>query len=142
TDEKPIQLWFILVENQKTHLNDLVNFKAKFISAETKTPMYQKNYSNILIMMNLEIDYHAGNYDEVLENYDASLYNCPVAQFPLDRILIATRGAVYPMSLFKFGRVDEARTEFNHLEASISDLKNSIFTKEFYMRKNIIFDER
>ena len=92
--------------------------------------------------MNLEIDYHAGNYEEVLENYDASLYNRPVAQFPLDRILIATRGAVYPMSLFKFGRVDEARTEFNHLEASISDLKNSIFTKEFYMMKNIIFDER
>jgi len=46
------------------------------------------------------------------------------------------------MSLFKSGRVDEARTEFNHLEASISDLKNSIFTKEFYMMKNIIFDER
>jgi len=32
-------------------------------------------------MMNLEIDYHAGNYEEVLENYDAALYNRPMEQF-------------------------------------------------------------
>lgn len=141
-ETQQIQLWFILVGDREKHLNDLEKFKEKFISSETDNPLHQKNYSNILKMMNLEIDYHAENFETVLENYDASLYNRTVAQFPLDRILIATRAAIYPMSLFKAGRIDESKAEFDQLEASISDLKDSVFTKEFYMIKNIIFDER
>lgn len=141
TDEDPIQLWYILVEDQDTHLNDLKNLKVKFISYEEQNPFYQKNYANILKMMNLEIDYHAGNFETVLKNYDPTLYDRPVAQFPLDRILIATRAAIYPMALFRAGRTVEARTEFERLESSISDLKNSVFTKEFFNIKDIIFNE-
>ena len=140
TDERPIQLWFILVENQKTHLNDLKNIKAKFISSEEQNQFYQKNYANILKMMDLEIDYHSGNFEAVLKNYDAALYDRPVAQFPLDRILTATRAAIYPVALFRTGRTEEARTEFRQLESSISDLKNSVFTKEFFKIKDIIFN--
>lgn len=141
TDEGPIQLWYILVEDQDTHVNDLKNLKEKFISYEEQNPFYQKNYANILKMMNLEIDYHAGNFETVLKNYDSTLYDRPVAQFPLDRILIATRAAIYPMALFRAGRTAEARTEFERLESSIPDLKNSIFTKEFFNIKDIIFNE-
>lgn len=141
SDDKPIQLWFILVENQKTHLNDLKNIKAKFISSEEQNQFYQKNYANILKMMDLEIDYHSGNFEAVLKNYDAALYHRPVAQFPFDRILIATRAAIYPMALLRTGRKEEAKAEFELLEASISDLKNSVFTKELFNIKSIIFNE-
>src|SRR5699024_486132 len=120
---------------------DLKNLKVKFISSEEQNRFYQKNYTNILKMMNLEIDYHAGNFETVLKNYDPTLYDRPLAQFPLDRILIATRAAIYPMALFRAGRTVEARTEFERLESSISDLKNSVFTKEFFNIKDILFNE-
>lgn len=139
SEAHPVQLSFVLVEDKEKHLRDLERYREKVMTTESSDPIYLKNYENTMKMLDLEINYHKGNHKYFTENFDPSLYDREVAQFPLDRIIIATRATVHPMSLFETGRVDEARMEFRKLEDSIADLKESIFTKEFHEVKRIIF---
>ncbi|CAM4186206.1 helix-turn-helix domain-containing protein [Lacicoccus alkaliphilus] len=139
SEAHPVQLRFVLVEDESRHLSDLEKYRKKVMTTESTDPIYLKNYENTLKMIDLEINYHKGHLEYVQENFDPSLYDREVAQFPLDRIIIATRATVHPMSLFEAGHVDEARKAFRKLEASIADLKGSMFTKEFHEVQGIIF---
>ncbi|MCD2138457.1 helix-turn-helix domain-containing protein [Salinicoccus halitifaciens] len=139
SEEQPIMLAFVLVEDSERHLEQLEQYREKVISTESEDPRYVKNYSNIVEMLDLEVNYHSGNYSYVADHFNPSLYEREVAQFPLDRIWIATRATVYPLSLFRSGRVDEARAAFKKLEDSIADIRDSIFTGEFHQVREIIF---
>lgn len=140
-EDRSIQTRYILIDNSQSHVKNMEKYRERVIKNESEDdPKYQENYRNMLKMLNFEYNYHKGNYEYVAENFDMNIYDRPGAQFPLDRILIATRSSVYPMSLFKLGRVDEARKILERIEVSITDIKDSLFTKEFFEIKNIIFD--
>lgn len=75
----------------------------------------------------------------VLENFSYKMYERPQAQHQLDRVSFAVRSMVYPLSLFELGRVDEARSSYQIIEDTIADIKDSVFAKEMYMIRDIIF---
>lgn len=75
----------------------------------------------------------------VIENFSYKMYERPQAQRQLDRVSFAVRSMVYPLSLFELGRVDEARSSYQIIEDTIADIKDSVFAKEMYMIRDIIF---
>ncbi|MHC0551532.1 hypothetical protein [Salinicoccus sp. CNSTN-B1] len=77
----------------------------------------------------------------MVENYKEGMYIRSAAQHPIDRIIMATRSCIYPLSLYHLGELQEAREAFRSVEDTIEDIKDSRFTKEFYMIRDIIFGD-
>ena len=137
TPEQPVQLYYVLVDEPKKHVNNLEEYiKRVSLINNQRSTVFLREYSYIF---DLEIAYHKGYYQKVVDTYEPKRYHRPLAQHPIDRVLMAIRSAVYPMSLFSLGRKEEARAAFNEIEETISDIKDIFFTKEFYMIKDIIF---
>ena len=76
----------------------------------------------------------------MLENFSYKMYERPQVQHPLDRILFAVRSLVYPLCLFETGKVEEAKEAYYIIENTVADIKDSIYAKEMYMIKALIFE--
>ncbi|HIW13350.1 MAG TPA: helix-turn-helix domain-containing protein [Candidatus Salinicoccus stercoripullorum] len=109
-----------------------------FLEGRTVKNASAKYYRNIF---ELELTYFQEDYQEVVDGYRDDMYIRPLAQHPIDRIIMAVRSSVYPLSLHHLGREEEARAEFEKIEETIEDISDSVFTKEFYMIKDIIFEK-
>lgn len=140
TEEHPIQLYFILVEDRQFHIDALINMRRMAVESHD---IFKSDYNHAkfyIPLYELEIEYHKKNYQYVIENYREDMYVRPQAQFPADRILMAIRSLIYPLSMYNMGDKETAKDEFLKIEATIADITHSIFVKEFYMIKDIIFE--
>lgn len=127
--------------------DDIIEKTEAYIERMTKLSEQTESYSrqrNDFIeqykpIIELELEYYKKNYDYVIENFSYKMYERPQAQHQLDRVSFAVRSMVYPLSLFELGRVDEARSSYQIIEDTIADIKDSVFAKEMYMIRDIIF---
>lgn len=139
--ENPISYFYILTEDDGKRAALYEEYLSRvdaFLEENTVKNTSAKYYRSIF---ELELAYFRGNHQEVADRYHDDMYIRPVAQHPIDRIIMAVRSSVYPLSLYQLGRKEEARTEFNTIEKTIEDIKESVFTKEFYMIRDIIFEK-
>ncbi|MFC3419152.1 helix-turn-helix domain-containing protein [Salinicoccus hispanicus] len=140
-EDNPIPKFYVLVddrERQARLYEDYINRIQK---------VYEKDEGNMVGMpfygpvFALEHAYFKGNYEKVVEMYHDDMYIRTTAQYPVDRILMAIRSCVYPLSLYYLDEKEKACKAFNTIEATIDDIKDSIFTQEFYMIRDIIFEK-
>ncbi|WP_342388010.1 helix-turn-helix domain-containing protein [Salinicoccus bachuensis] len=137
----PITVFYVLVEDRQRHVtlyeayieNIEVHHEAGTIQSSNMT------FYHPLFM--IELSYFREDYRTVVENYKENMYIRSAAQHPIDRIIMATRSCIYPLSLYQLGEKQEAREAFGRIEDTIEDIKHSPFTKEFYMIRDIIFEE-
>lgn len=137
----PIPDFYILVEDRNECAGlyeDYLIRVDEFMDEHPERYSFTKYYRGIF---ELELCYFQGKYQEVVDEYHDDMYIRPIAQHPIDRIIMAVRSSVYPLSLYYLGRKEEARAEFNKIEKTIEDIKDSIFAKEFYMIQDIIFEK-
>ncbi len=137
----PIPIYNILVEDKQKYVRLYEEYIERIEVFTDKHPERQAALKAYRPIIMLELSYFKGDYQQVIEDYHDDMYLRPVAQYPLDRILMAIRSSVYPLSLHYAGRNEEARQEFNKIEETIEDIKDSVFTKELYMIRDIIFEQ-
>lgn len=142
---RPINVFYLLnqpdniiemVENYLEEMNEMINNEETYEDSRLHKE-YIKQYFPVFEM---ELAYYKQNYDYVLENFSYKMYERPQAQHPLDRILFAVRSLVYPLSLFKTGKVEEAKESYYIIENTVADIKDYIYAKEMHMIKDIIFE--
>lgn len=139
--ENPISYFYILTGDNEARAvlyESYLSRVAVFQEEHTMKNASAKYYKSIF---ELELTYFHGNYHEVVEQYHGDMYIRPIAQHPIDRIIMAVRSCIYPLSLYHLDRKEEARAEFKKIEQTIDDIKDSVFAKEFYMIRDIIFEK-
>ncbi|WP_017549956.1 helix-turn-helix domain-containing protein [Salinicoccus carnicancri] len=139
--ENPIMYYRVLTDDSNARAALYESYLARvdsFLEGHTVKNASAKYYRNIF---ELELTYFQGKYKEVVDGYRDDMHIRPLAQHPIDRIIMAVRSSIYPLSLHQLGRTEDARAEFGKIEETIEDISDSVFTKEFYMIKDIIFGE-
>ncbi|WP_020007580.1 helix-turn-helix domain-containing protein [Salinicoccus albus] len=139
--ENPIPGFYILVEDPERHLSLYKSYMERVYKFTEEYPERFAAVKYYTSMFELEIQYFEGEYQAVIDNYHDDMYIRPIVPHPIDRIIMAVRSCIYPLSLHYLGKTDEAKEAFNTIEETIEDIKDSIFTKEFYMIRDIIFAE-
>lgn len=140
-EDSPFLLYYVLVADKSRQVEMYENYLEKIerkYEAEEETLLGMKFYYPIFV---LELAYFRGDYHKVVEDYRSDMHIRSAAQHPIDRIIMATRSCVYPLSLYYLGEKARAREAFNNIEATIEDIRHSVFTKEFYMIRDIIFEK-
>ncbi|GAB3056025.1 helix-turn-helix domain-containing protein [Salinicoccus sesuvii] len=141
-ENNPIPTFYVLVKDKEKHValyEDYINRMKK---------VYQNNPDEILgrsffkAILEVEHTYFKGEYRKVIEMYDDGMYLRTTAQHPVDRILMAIRSCVYPLSLHYSGEKEKAIKAFTKIESTIDDIKDSVFATEFYMIGDIIFEKQ
>ncbi|TVT27020.1 helix-turn-helix transcriptional regulator [Salinicoccus cyprini] len=139
-EDNPVPKFYVLVEDREKQ----AELYEEYINRIQK--VYEKDQGKMVGMpfygpiFALEHAYFEGNYEKVVQMYHDDMYIRTTAQHPIDRILMAIRSCVYPLSLYYMNEKEKARKAFNTIEATIEDIKDSIFTTEFYMIRDIIFE--
>lgn len=139
--ENPIMYYYVLTDDSSARAALYESYLARvdaFLEGRTVKNASAKYYRHIF---ELELTYFQGRYKEVVDQYRDDMHIRPLAQHPIDRIIMAVRSSIYPLSLHHLGRAEDARAEFEKIEATIEDISDSVFTKEFYMIKDIIFEK-
>lgn len=95
-------------------------------------------YSLNLKIIDQEIAFFQGNYEEVIKNHNAEHYDFKQASHPIDRISLKTRSLVFALSLFYTGRIEEARHEVDIVVRELGPLLNSIYADEICEIKQMI----
>ncbi|MFC3899920.1 helix-turn-helix domain-containing protein [Aliicoccus persicus] len=134
---------YSLIEQPDDIVEKLLAYKERsmdtidtFVSNDTGKVEYLKL---TLKSLDLEIEYLQGNYEFVLEHFDRSLYTFKIALHPIDRIDLKVRTLVYALSLYKVGRIEEAKQEIMIVENDLGPLMNSIYAVEIRKIKEMIY---
>ena len=140
-EEQPFQVYYVLVEDVLKKVHQYKAFIKKIDALDQPDDIKFGGIKFYRPIFTLEALYFSGDYDAVMADYRENMYIRSAAQHPIDRIIMATRSCIYPLSLHYTGRTGEAKQAFNKIEETIEDIKDSVFTKEFYMIRDIIFAE-
>lgn len=139
--DHPITVFHVLVEDARQRA-DLYEAYVRKIEAHREADNIQSsNMAFYHPLFLLEMAYFKKDYRTVVEDYKEGMYIRSAAQHPIDRIIMATRSCIYPLSLHHLGEERQAREAFESIEETIEDIKHSVFTKEFSMIRDIIFEE-
>ncbi|WP_271401038.1 helix-turn-helix domain-containing protein [Salinicoccus roseus] len=139
--DHPITVFHVLVDDAQQRA-DLYEAYVRKIEAHHEAGSIQSsNMAFYHPLFLLEMAYFKKDYKMVVENYREGMYIRSAAQHPIDRIIMATRSCIYPLSLHHLGEGRQAREAFERIEETIEDIKHSVFTKEFSMIRDIIFEE-
>ncbi len=148
---------FVPTENSKIEFMDEDEFYYKYYLIESPEILeqrllnYQKRLASIELdnennewlrktkkQTDLELYYVKGRYQDVLDNFDLSLYEFKQAAHPIDRITRQVKSLVYALSLYRLGNVNKAKQEIKRVEASLGQLKDSLYAEEYRRIKAII----
>src|SRR5699024_5132091 len=97
--ENPIMYYYALTDDSSTRAALYESYPARvdaFLEGRTVKNASAKYYRNIF---ELELTYFREDYQEVVDGYRDDMYIRPLAQHPIDRIIMAVRSSVYPLSL-------------------------------------------
>ncbi|WP_031545878.1 MULTISPECIES: helix-turn-helix domain-containing protein [Salinicoccus] len=136
----PITVFYVLTEDTKQRAGLYEAYIRKVEGHHEDGTIHSSNMAFYHPLFLLEMAYFKKDYGTVVENYKEGMYIRSAAQHPIDRIIMATRSCVYPLSLYYLGEKTRAREAFSNIEATIEDIKRSVFTKEFNMIRDIIFE--
>ncbi|MCG1009588.1 helix-turn-helix transcriptional regulator [Salinicoccus sp. ID82-1] len=140
-EDNPIPKFYVLVDDKKKQAALYRDYMERLERVYDQDDDKMTGMSFYRPIFELEHSYFEGDYEEVVEAYHDNMYIRTTAQYPVDRILMAIRSCVYPLSLYYMSEKEKAREAFNTIEATIDDIKDSIFTTEFYMIRDIIFEK-